>query len=107
MGEFTEISPQDLDECELMPWWLGRMSHDSWPFGLLLVTNQVICIERINRIWRDTRGTMWIDVTLLKDAPSAALKLKWPCPCFLTPTSRLDATINTDHVVAAFELADA
>ena len=107
MGEFTEISPQDPDEGELMPWWLGRMSHDSWSFGLLMVTNQMICIDRINRIWRDTRGTMWLDVTLLKTAPLAAMKLKWPYPCFLAPTSRLDATINADHVVAAFELSAA
>jgi hypothetical protein len=33
------------------------------------------------------------------------MKLRWPC--FLAPTSRLDATINADHVVAAFELSAA
>jgi hypothetical protein len=106
MGEFTEISPQDINEGELMPWWLGRMSSDVWPFGLLLVTGQLVCIQHIDRIWRDKRDTMWLDVTLLKVAPKAATKLSWPCPCFLAPTSRCDATINADHVIAAFELAD-
>ena len=103
MDEFTEINPNDA--AEKLPWWFARMSSDTWAFGLLLVTNQVVCIECIDSIWRDKRGTMWLDVTLLKNAPQAAIKLRWPC--FLAPTSRLDATINADHVVAAFELSAA
>jgi hypothetical protein len=100
--EFTEINTSHA--AEWLPWWLARMSTDAWPFGLLLVTNQVLCIQHIDRIWRDSRGTLWLDVIMLEDAPSAAKGMK--LACLIAPTGRIKATINADHVVAAFELAD-
>jgi hypothetical protein len=92
----------------LLPaWFVERMMTDSWYFGLLLVTGQVLVIESIRDV-RGTEGNVWIDVTMYgKDGNHTFHEfkdLRWPC--VYSPTGRTEASVNAAHVVAAFELMD-
>jgi hypothetical protein len=92
----------------LPAWFVGRMSDDTWSFGLLLVTGHVIGISTINNIHQAADGSIWLDVEMLDDDamfPSSSRMRHWPKP-LTAPTSRLTASINAAHVVCAVELAD-
>lgn len=84
----------------LLPgWFLDRMMTDYWHFGLMMSNGTTIGIHSIRRAWQAADGTIWLDVELMTDNPFSMSVLT-------APTSRTSASINTKHVLAAFELAD-
>jgi hypothetical protein len=88
--------------------FVERMMTDTWYFGLLLVTGQVLVIESIRDVRGTPEGNVWIDVTMHgKDSNHAFQEfkdLRWPW--VYSPTGRTEASVNAAHVVAAFELMD-
>jgi len=106
----TEREPIDRAQAILPAWFVDRMMTDNWVFGLLLVTGQTLVIDNIQQIRYGAGGT-WIDATMHQDflgpRASAGMKTRHPWLTLMTaPTSRLKISINAEHVVAAFELAD-
>ena len=97
-------SEDDQKYIDLLPaWFTERMLSDTWSFGLLMVTGDVIGIECITSITQDAIGNLWLNATLLEDTlvdDVAGHKI------LVAPTPRLQTSINSSHVVAAFELAD-
>jgi hypothetical protein len=101
----------DFDRgAALLPsWFTHRMTDDEWYFGLLLSTGAVMCISTIRAIKCDAAGALWLDVTLLTDTPDCCIAKDHAIrklPMMTAPTTRTDATIRADAIVAAFELAD-
>lgn len=93
------------ENAELLPaWFTQRMMSDVWSFGLLMITGDVIAIESISSITKDASSNLWLNAILLDSRFGQEVvnghKL------FLSPTSRTKVSINSSHVVAAFELAD-
>lgn len=87
----------------LMPGWFSRrMLEDSWSFGLLTSANQLIMIEFIDQIWQSEDGAIWLDVELLKGHSTRGFE---QYVVVQATTNRRTASINTTHIVAAFELA--
>ena len=98
-----DVDFQEL--AKLLPaWFTERMISDTWSFGLLMITGDIIAIECINSIIQDASGSLWLDAILLSsgfgEEDINGHKL------FLAPTSRTQISVNSSHVVAAFELAD-
>ena len=93
---------------ELLPaWFTTRMMEDSWSFGLLLVTGQMLHIDSIDAI-RGEPGNVWLDVTMGVEFPSDLKRNgDWADRIVSSPTKgRTTASINAAHVVMAVELAD-
>jgi len=90
----------------LPPWFTERMMSDSWCFGLLMVTGDVIAIQSINSIIKDASGNLWLNATLLDSQFCSGKDVINQHPLFGSPPSRTEVSINSSHVVAAFELAD-
>ena len=98
-----ELGDAFVEEAtKLLPaWFIPRMMEDVWSFGLLMTTGVTIAIQQIRSVHQAADGSIWIDVILSDgDDPFDASGK------FVAPTSRLEASINTSHIVAAFELAD-
>ena len=92
-----------MEAMELLPaWFVKRMMTDAWHFGLLTTSGTVIGIHQIHRTYQAADGSIWIDVELMSvyppEVPANSI--------FIAPTSRTQASINTSHIVTAFELAD-
>ncbi|ADE15880.1 hypothetical protein Nhal_2815 [Nitrosococcus halophilus Nc 4] len=102
----TEVAKAE----ELLPaWFIERMMNDTWFFGVLLDTGQMLGIEHINKVRQAANGDVWIDVEMLEHRqfrveylPDSWKGVKLLC----SPTSRTDTSINTRHIVAVFDLAD-
>lgn len=89
----------NTENTKLLPaWFVERMMHDSWSFGLLTVSGTTICIESITSVHQAADGSIWLDVVLMQTTNAKNT--------FVAPTSRTSASINSAHIVAAFELAD-
>lgn len=89
------------EACRLLPaWFVPRMIDDVWSFGLMMSTGVVIAVENITAVTQAANGDIWIDVTL-QTAPGVSRD-----DAFTAPTSRATASINAQHIVAAYELAD-
>lgn len=103
LDDFEE--DQDIEEAEeLLPaWFVRRMMGDTWRFGLLLVTRQVLVIETIRRVTKAADGTIWLDVSMHNEGIVDALG---KAPYVFAPTSRCEASVNAAHVVAALDLQD-
>jgi hypothetical protein len=87
----------------LLPGWFSqRMLEDSWCFGILTSANQLIMIEYVERIWQAEDGSVWLDANLLKGYSTRGLE---QYIVVQATTNRRRVSINTTHVVAAFELA--
>lgn len=88
---------------KLLPaWFTYRMLDDSWHFGLLMITGDIIAIQWIDSIKQDASGNLWLDATLQDNQFNEVQDHK----VFVALTSRNRVSINSSHVVAAFELAD-
>ena len=102
-----ELDDQPTDEPEhvklareLLPgWFVDRMMTDHWHFALMMSNGTTIGIHAIHQVWQAADGTIWLDVELMTDNPFSMTVLT-------APTSRTTASINTSHILAAFELAD-
>ena len=105
-----EIEDQELEReyeveeyIKLLPaWFTLRMLDDTWSFGLLIITGDIIAIECINSIKKDASGNLWLDATLKNDCLVNEI---FGHRIFLSPTPRNKISINTSHIIAAFELA--
>ncbi|MDJ0689219.1 MAG: hypothetical protein QNJ41_11980 [Xenococcaceae cyanobacterium MO_188.B32] len=101
----NELYAEIEEYISLLPaWFTRRMLTDSWNFGLLLITGDILAIENIDSIEQDASGNLWLDATLQEE-----LGYKdniFGHTILLAPTSRVSVSINSSHVVAAFELAD-
>ena len=89
----------------LLPsWFIERMMSDSWCFGLLLVTGQVLAVSNIDWVRQDARGDIWLDLQLF---PGDLTLYNWPGqPSAIgVPVSRGRASVAARHIVAAFELS--
>lgn len=102
-----QSSDVDFPECaELLPAWFSeRMMSDVWSFGLLMITGDIIAISSINNITKDASGNLWLDANFLLDSPLSMEDINGH-KLLIAPTSRTTISINSSHVVAAFELAD-
>ena len=101
--EEEDYSASAMEAMELLPaWFVKRMMTDAWHFGLLTTSGTVIGIHQILRTYQAADGSIWIDVELMSVYPPAVAENSM----FIAPTSRTQASINTSHIVTAFELAD-
>lgn len=92
--------PQVIQARQMLPtWFVDRMMTDTWWFGLMMSNGTVIGVHRILSVDQAADGTIWLTVELLSDTPGDDR-------VFIAPTTRLTASINASHVVAAYELAD-
>lgn len=94
----------------LLPaWFIERMMMNEWSFGLMTCSGKIIVINTIKEVHQAKDGSIWIDVKLSRNPgfmdTSGASGFKNSDFVFC-PTSREDASINTSHIVSAFELAD-
>ena len=89
-----------MSKDPLPAWFVERMMCDDWKFCLELSNGRRIGIARIDEVLMALDRTIWIDCTMLDDAPFAAEDI------FTAPTSRLKISINAAHVVCAYEVAD-
>ena len=95
----------DLGEVEdQFPWFVHRMMTDSWHFGLLVTGNVMIVVERINAI-HEHGGIVWLDVEMATSLDVRDVVAEGVTVMF-SPTSRTQASVRADAVIAAFELAD-
>ncbi len=83
-----------------------RMTEDVWCFGLLMRDGTVIAVQAIERIQQAADGSIWLDVRLMDRSDGNTEWLKPYDKTLIAPTSRLEASINASHIMAAFELAD-
>jgi hypothetical protein len=107
LNEFFERKLEQPRDARLLPaWFVPRMMQDAWSFGLLLTTGHVLCIETIERIRQAADGSLWLDVSMIRDV--SFLREIWGKNLNLigAPTDRLTASVNAAHVIWAFELAD-
>lgn len=105
-----DLQPQGNDAIaaatKLLPaWFTERMMTDSWVFGLLLSSGQVLVFETITALHQAADGSLWIEVLML-DHGGTAPKRGLARNLILAPTSRCEASVNVAHVLCAFELAD-
>jgi hypothetical protein len=101
------VNDDPFKSPEILPaWFTGRMMNDSWSFGLLTITGQIIALERIDNISQDANGTIWLDATMLDSRTNLFGMESFESKIFVSPTERTQISINASHVVAAFELAD-
>lgn len=99
-----ELEAKIQGYIDLLPaWFTGRMIEDTWYFGLLMITGDVITIQCINSIEQDASGNLWLDATLYEQDPYNNISGH---KIFDNECSRKKISINSSHVVAAFELAD-
>ena len=98
------LNQDDRAPMAILPgWFVERMMSEKWYYGLLLSSGSVLAIQCIDRVYAAVDGSVWIDVTLAQRKP---LSVKSETNVIVAPTLRLEASVNTAHVVAAFELAD-
>ena len=105
---FTNHENRNAEEIQeyidLLPaWFTERMLSDTWNFGLLMATGDIIAIQYIHSITQDASGNLWLDAKLQNDCIKDSVMGH---KIFVAPTSRDNISINSSHVVAAFELAD-
>lgn len=109
--KIVDYKDGDLD-CsnyrKILPaWFCDRMVSDEWYFGLLTVTGKIIAISHIDAIIQDSAGDIWLDVRMAEaTADSVIGRVVDEKIIIYAPTSRLEATIRADSIVAAFELYD-
>lgn len=102
--EEDERDQEIREAAQLLPaWFTSRMMYDVRAFGLLTINGTVIGIQCIDSISQASDQSIWIDVTLLDTNYHSPIR---GIPFIVAPTSRLTASINVNHIVAAFELAD-
>lgn len=92
--------PEVIKARQVLPtWFVDRMMTDTWWFGLMMSNGTVIGIHRILSVDQAADRSIWLTVELLSDTPGDDR-------VFIAPTTRLTASINASHVVAAYELVD-
>ena len=99
----TNTIDSPVDTSLLPAWFTERMMCDHWSFALLTVSGVTICIESIQKVVRASDGSIWLDVVLLEEGNPWTGKIENKLSA---PTSRLEASVNASHIVAAYELAD-
>jgi hypothetical protein len=94
------VTDADAMEKILPVWYIRRMSTDSWGFGLLLTSGDVLAIERIEGVSSDKA---WIEV-ILKPKHDGLPKELFGTPILYAPTDRLVASVRVEQISAAFEI---
>jgi len=86
---------------EILPiWYVNRMSQDTWGFGLLLASGDILAIGRIAGVSDDGN---WLEVTLL--GPGEGPKEVGGRPVlYAALKDRRQGSVRVDQVQAAFEL---
>lgn len=103
--DYENDSLKSGDYHTILPaWFCARMMHDEWYFGLMTVTGKIIAISHIDAIIQDSAGDIWFDVKMVDSSMDDGSVDKKSI--MYAPTSRLEATIRADSIVAAFELYD-
>ena len=99
MPETDQWEDPTADVLLRQPWFMPRMTGDTWHFAFLLANGTRIHFSTILavKLWH---GMLWLDVTLDDSRWTAS-------PGDITaPTSRLTASVNAAHIVMAYETAD-
>jgi hypothetical protein len=98
-----EFFPGLNEATEILPaWFVPRMITDTWSFGLLLSTGDILGIASIASVHQDASGEIWLDVEMME----GHWRDEWGRKVLCAPTSRSAATVRASAVVMAFELAD-
>ena len=99
----TQYADTADEAKKLLPaWFIPRMMTGDCQFGLLLSSGIVLPISKIRGVAQDAAGDIWLDVAMVTYKGGAVLGIKVPN----LPTSKLEASVNAKHVVAALELSD-
>jgi len=86
---------------EILPiWYVERMAQDTWGFGLLLASGDILAIERIVGVSDDHQ---WMEVALLDKGGSPDTVDGHPV-LYAALKDRRSASVRVDRVQAAFEL---
>ncbi|MBD2522125.1 MULTISPECIES: hypothetical protein [unclassified Nostoc] len=88
-------------EENLPPWIKLRLRQDEFYYGLLTTSGTVIGISRINEVTLMPDGSYWIEVNLLVGTPPLSIS---NMPFLIAPSTYPTATINSSHIIAAFDL---
>lgn len=86
---------------EILPiWYIDRMGQDSWGFGLLLASGELLAIERIMGVSDDGQ---WLEVELL-DGSGGPKEVCGHPVLYAGLKDRTHGSVRVDRVQAAFEL---
>jgi hypothetical protein len=86
---------------EILPvWYVERMGQDSWGFGLLLASGELLAIERIMGVSDDGQ---WLEVELL-DGSSGPKDVSGIPVTYAGLPDHTHGSVRGDQVQAAFEL---
>ena len=86
---------------EVLPvWYIDRMAHDDWGFGLLLRSGSILAIARIVGVSDDRQ---WLEISmLLKDGRPD--EIHGHRVLYRAVEDRETASVRVDQVQAAFEI---
>lgn len=88
-------------EENLPPWIKLRLRQEEFYYGLLTTNRTVIGISRINEFTQMPDGSFWIEVNLIVgEVPENLSNM----PFLIAPSTYPTATINSSHIIAAFDL---
>ena len=99
IGMITDAS----EAAEILPaWYTSRMMSDTWLFGLLTSTGQMVVITRITALSDDRN---WMDVELAErtDLTSVEKNYRAELICAVGPDRRR-ASVQISNIVAAIDL---
>ncbi|MBO6667897.1 hypothetical protein [Parvibaculum sp.] len=86
---------------EVLPvWYISRMSQDTWGFGLLLASGDILAIQCIDGVSDDGN---WMEVTLLEPGEGPK-EIDGRPVLYAGLKDRCRGSVRVDQVQAAFEL---
>ena len=100
MKNISMITDPAIMQQVLPVWYVRRMSEDSWGFGLLLTSGDILAIERIKGLSSDKA---WIEVVLKPKHDDLPAEM-FGTPIIYAPTDRLSASVRVEQISAAFEI---
>jgi hypothetical protein len=92
-----------LERLKQLPaWFAGRMMEDVWTFGVMLSNGVTLVCSTLNQIHQAADGSLWLDFEMATHkAYCDTIKNQ-----ISSPTERTSVSVNANHIVAVFELAD-
>jgi len=101
VNQKVEIITDPSKMSDILPtWYIERMAQDDWGFGLLLVSGEILAINRIVGISTDGK---WIEVEM--DDGSFSADSFSGVPVISGFSDRRNASVKVEQIQAAFEIA--
>lgn len=89
------------DVAEVLPaWFIPKMMDEGGLFAFILVSGQILAVDRIERVHLAADDSIWLDALL---APRPAYAAYRGPMLFYAPAEGLSVSIQLSHVVAVFE----